>query len=62
MTLVRALLASIVALSALAAAPAAAGELPWPPVGPKWETNPEGAFARARDEGKGVFVYVATES
>ncbi len=62
MTPVRALLASLVALAALAAAPAAAEERPWPPVGPKWETDPEAAFAKAREQGRGVFVYVATES
>jgi hypothetical protein len=61
MTLVRAALLSLVALASFAA-PLAAGELPWPPTGPKWETDPEAAFAKARDEAKGVFVYVATES
>lgn len=34
----------------------------WPPTGPKWETDPEAAFARARAEDRGVLVYVATES
>lgn len=34
----------------------------WPPAGPvQWETDPETAFARARKEGKGVFVLIATE-
>jgi hypothetical protein len=61
MTLVRAALLSLVGLAAFAA-PLAAEERPWPPVGPKWETDPEAAFAKARETGKGVFVYVATES
>ncbi len=34
--------------------------LPWPSVGPSWETDPAVAFSRAREEQKGVFVYVAT--
>lgn len=59
MTSFRALL---LALAVLAAAPAVAEERPWPPTGPKWETDPEAAFAKARETGKGVFVYVATES
>lgn len=59
MTSFRALL---FALAALVAAPAAAADAPWPPTGPKWETDPEAAFAKARESGKGVFVYVATES
>jgi Thioredoxin-like/HEAT repeats len=34
----------------------------WPPAGPRhWETDPETAFARARKEGKSVFVLIATE-
>jgi hypothetical protein len=51
------------ALVAFAALGAAAAESTWPPTGPlKWETDPEAAFARARKEHKGVFVYIATES
>jgi thioredoxin family protein len=56
-----------VALSAAAVAAtslAAPDEAPlvWPPAGPVWETDPEVAFAKARETGKGVFVYIATEA
>lgn len=33
----------------------------WPPPGPAWETDPPVAFERAREEAKGLLVYVATE-
>lgn len=47
---------------ALLAAPADEVKSVWPPTGPKWETDPEAAFARARAEDKGVLVYIATEA
>ncbi len=54
--------AFVVAPAAVSAEPSDAA-LPWPPAGPVgWETDPEKAFARAREEGKGVFVYIATEA
>ena len=33
---------------------------PWPPTGPKWETDPARAFARAQREHKVVLAYDAT--
>jgi hypothetical protein len=36
-------------------------ELPWPPSGPTWETDPAQAMARAQKEHKPILAYVATE-
>ncbi len=37
-----------------------ADALPWPPLGPTWESDPSIAFERARNEDKTVMAYVAT--
>jgi hypothetical protein len=59
------LLITLMLLAANASAQAAGGKPgkpgPWPPAGPKWETVPAKAFARAREQKKVVMAYVATE-
>ena len=50
-------------LATLLLAPLLVGEPKvWPPRGPEWQTDPTAAFAKARKEGGGVLVYVATEA
>ena len=49
----------LVALALLA--PGVRGqESTWPPAGPRWETDPGAAFARAQKERKVVLAYVAS--
>ena len=69
-TAVAALLASIALLPSLSAlepfqaksAEQQTDSLPWPPLGPSWETNPSVAFERAHREEKVVMACVATEN
>ncbi|MCA8973626.1 MAG: hypothetical protein KDC98_02845 [Planctomycetes bacterium] len=52
-------LGSLLAIAALT--PALTGqEAKWPPTGPRWETDPQRAFARAQAENKVVMAYDAT--
>jgi hypothetical protein len=46
-------------LSFVAAADLAAQGANWPPPGPRWETEPAKAFARAREQRRAVLAYVA---
>jgi len=56
------LLSALVSLAVLVPVQDRQVESVWPPIGPKWETDPAVALERARKEAKAIFVYVATES
>lgn len=59
--LARGAISMTAALLALATTPSATAQQPtWPPVGPKWITDPAEAFAKAQHEKKAVMAFVAT--